>query len=460
MKQILIFLILGTFFTSCGIFKSAPERPTHRAEKERTTPRPKEPVEEREVEIIIPPIEEDEKTDTLGSTPADEVLSFPRKDQYSFELILPLVAMDNGGLITIPEEEESEYDLSGYSEDNETLLPFNQHFINYMSGFLMALQKLDGELPQFSYKINVRSSGDFDSLLVNEKDWSLSGNPDIIIGGVSSAGVEQLSSLSAQNNLFYISPWITHQPFSDNPLMMQLTPGMEEYCRYIVDFLVENSQSPAFTVMTSKSFDNRLNYFEDEVNELDSALMLQTFIVDAFRSDSEPIDLPEWFSKDKPNDIVIAMDRDESFLYDALSYLQKWKDYEFNIYGFSSWKNYDLLHEFFDEGNIYLISHSHRRSNDSSYFSFESDYYDRFSSLPSEWAIKGYDHGMFIGLGVSTFGLDFYAFLDQTPYHGLQLFFDFPTTADEHIEGLSPLHTNQGVQLLEYRDKMFVPVKD
>lgn len=460
MKQILILLVLAGLVTSCGIFKSTPERPPRNVEKEKEKTQPKVPEEEREEEVEDPEEAEETSKDTVSLVPSDEESSFQRKEQYSIELILPLVAMDAGGLITIPEEDKSEYDLSGYSEDNEILLPFNQHFINYLSGFLLGLQKLDGEISEFSYKITVRSSGDFDSLLVNQGDWSLSGNPDFIIGGVSSTGVEQLSSLSAQNNLFYISPWVTHQPFSENPLMMQLTPGMEEYCRYIVDFLVDEEKARSFTVLTTSQYENRLEYFEDEVERQDSGLILQSFITDEFRESGKRIDLPDWISGDEPNDIVIAMDRDESFIYDALSYLQTWKDYDFNIYGFSSWKNYDLLHEFFVDGNIHLISHSHRPANDSTYLSFESDYYDRFSTLPSSWSIKGYDHAMFIGLGIATFGLDFYAYLDKTPYYGLQLFFDFPTPNDEHIEGLPPLHTNQGVQLLEYEDHKFVPVKD
>ncbi len=446
------------FFSACGIFSSAPERP------HRPKPKPKKPkVEEKKPEI---PAEDDTKPDgkvddvnqrldSLSNLPDEDIPEFRKKDMYSLQLILPLVPMDEGGLI----QEKDNGDQSEQEEETEMLLPFNEHFIDYLSGFKLAMQNARKTYPEFNYRLHVKSSGDFDALITEPNSWTLSPEPDIILGGIRPESVDQLTSLSAQHNIYYISPWITSTPFSENPLFLQLTPGLNEYCNLIAEHVARDSSAPILTLVTSPEFSGRLKIFTDYLDENHPFFPYQTWVIDDFQKENkEPVALPNWMETDAPQALVLAMDRDESYLFDALSYFSNHSDWQGDIYGFSSWRNYPLLHEFFENGNIHLVSHTLPFHTDSAYQQFEDAYFDAYAGLPTSWAAKGYDHGMFIATGLTYFGLDFYAYLDQISYEGIQLLYKFPSQQDEHIEGLPLLPLkNQGVKLLHYEEHIFRP---
>ncbi len=446
------------FFSACGIFNSAPERP-QRTKPSREYPRVEEKKTEtpEEEDLTVEDESEDPAPllDSITTTLDEDTSQYRKKDKYSLQLILPLVPRNEGGLI---QEKESDGEAKNEVE-NEKLLPFNVHFIDYLSGFRLAMQKAKENFPDFNYKLHVKSSGDLDALISDSMSWVLSPEPDVIIGGIRPESVDQLTSLSAKHNIYYISPWINSTPYSDNPLFLQLTPGLEEYCHFIADHVSRDSSAPILTLISSPEFSERLKIFTDYLDREYPFFTYQTWIVDDyFEEDKEAVELPDWMQVDAPQAVVLAMDRNESYLYDALSYLSENQDLQMDIYGFSSWRNFPLLYEFFENGNIHLVSHTIPFHTDSTYLQFEETYFDAYAGLPSSWAVKGYDHGMFIASGLSQFGLDFYAYLDQVSYEGVQLFFKFPPQLDEHIEGipLLPLK-NHGVKLLNYEDHIFRP---
>lgn len=449
------------FFSACGIFSSAPER-SHRPKP----PREKPAIEKKKTET---PVEEDltveegpEDTepilDSLTTFTKEDTLEYRKKDRYSLQLVLPLVPRDEGGLI---QEKENDGEAQN-EEENEKLLPFNVHFIDYLSGFRLAMQKARENYPDFNYRLHVKSSGDLDALITDSMSWALSPEPDVIVGGIRPESVDQLTSLSARQNIYYISPWINSTPYSDNPLFLQLTPGLEEYCHSIVDHITQDSSAPVLTLTTSPEFSERLKIFTDYLDREYPFFPYQTWIVDDFyEDDKDPVELPVWMQADAPQAVVLAMDKNESYLYDALSYLSDNQNWQVDIYGFSSWRNFPLLYEFFENGNIHLVSHTLPFHTDSTYLQFEETYFEAYAGLPSSWAVKGYDHGMFIASGLAHFGLDFYGYLDQISYEGVQLFFKFPSQMDEHIEGLPLLPLkNHGVKLLNYENHIFRPVNE
>jgi len=452
------YLLLGSFFfiASCGIFTSAPERssrPRPNEEKPSKVEKKKEDEPEKvkksefdKKEVYIP-------ADTSLMTRNEDKPDFRKKNIYSLHILLPLVPIDEGGMI----EENETRKSSSHSAVEEKLLPFNVHFIDYLSGFTLSLQEARQRNSSFNYRLNVKASGDMDAHITASAFDTISPKPDVILGGIQAASVDALTSLSARENIYYISPWITSTPTSDNPLFLQLTPGLNEYCHFLADQVTKDSIQPQLTILTAPAFADRLDIFTEYFEQNHSDFSFHTWIVDTFKVENKQlVDPPFWMDTDAPQSVIIAMDRDESFLYDALSYFSELESWEGKIYGFSSWRNFPLLYEFFEKGDIRLISHTLPFRKDSSYMHFEEKYFEKYATLPSSWAAKGYDHGLFIAEGLTHYGLDFYAHLDQIPYQGVQLFFKFPAQQDETIEGLPLLPLkNQGVQLLKYEDHNF-----
>jgi hypothetical protein len=457
MRSLLI--VFGcTLLVACGIFKSAPERP-HRPSPSADKPRKiiDHPKEEKERENA----EKDSSTHMLDSVLTGSDLDTPqfrKKDQYTLQLILPLVPFDEGGLIEKTESNQTQEDRS--DDPTDKILPFNLHFIEYVSGFSLAMDEARKLFPTFNYRLHLKSSGDFDAKLTGSEKWSLSPKPDVVLGGIRPESIDRLTSLSAEHGFYYISPWITSKPFSENPLFLQLTPGLEEYCLYMADQVARDSGQSKLTLVTSPEFEDRLRifttYFETQYPSLD----YQPFVIDRFKAEDKTyIQLPERMRSDSTHIVILAMDRNESYLYEALSFFANAEEWQGSIFGFSSWKNYPLLYEFFEKGNVYLVSHTSAVHHDSTFLAFEKMYYDSYRDLPSSWAVKGYDHGMFIAEGLVRYGLDFYGYLDEISYQGVDLFFKFPSQQDEQLEGLPMLPiTNEGVKLLHYKDYIFQAV--
>ncbi|NBC24627.1 MAG: hypothetical protein GVX78_03320, partial [Bacteroidetes bacterium] len=207
------FFISLFFLSACGIFRSAPERPSRppvQPKKEKKVVKSDEKSATKKEESKKNKKEED-PIDSLNLE-TDTTADFRLKEQYTIELILPLVPLEEGGLISQSEENARK------SEDSkEKLLPFNQYFIEYLSGFTLALEEGKENFSGFNYKLHVSNSGDFDSLLDETSEWASKFDPDLILGGIKPSSVDVLTSLSSKENIYYISPWITSSPYSENP---------------------------------------------------------------------------------------------------------------------------------------------------------------------------------------------------------------------------------------------------
>ena len=401
--------------------------------------------------------EEEEKKkeeDTIDSLNIETDIEpdFRLKEQYTIELILPLVPLEEGGLIS-----QSEENARNSEDSKEKLLPFNQYFIEYLSGFSLALEEGKENFSDFNYKLHVSNSGDFDARLDGASEWSSQFDPDLILGGIKPSSVDVLTSLSSKENTYYISPWITSSPYSENPLFMQLTPGLPEYLYFLADHVATDSVFPTVTILTHPDQRDRVELFSEYFQKEYPDTPYFSWIVDDFFDDrKKPVELPSWMKPQTPQAVILAMDRDESFLFDAISYLSNHEDWKGEIYGFSAWQNIPLLREFFEKGNIHLVSHTAPIRKDSTFIRFEENYFEKYQTLPSSWSIKGYDHATFIACGLSTYGLDFYGYLDQIGIDGIQHFFNFSDQEGEQLEGIQMLPlVNNGIELLYYRDHLF-----
>jgi|GEM_PF-856408 len=452
----LVSVLILVLFSACGIFNSTPERSRPSSPRSPQKPKTEKKTKEKKVEKPfekLDSVSSENQVDTVVGRDEEPDPEFRKKDVYTIQLILPLVPLDEGGLI---EEIETKTNRE-FEERKEKLLPFNVHFLEYFSGFQLAMETSVERFSDFNYRLHIKSSGDFDALLEQSYEWSLDPKPDVILGGIKPASVNHLTSISSQHNVYYISPWITNSPFSNNPLFLQLTPGLEQYCHFMAEEVANDSTISSVTLLTSSGFADRLEIFTSFFDTIYPDLDYQSWVVDRFEDeDNEPLLIPDRMVLDTTHKLILAMDRDESYLYEALSYFSNQEEWKGEIYGFSSWRNFPLLFEYFENGNIHLVSHTSPVQQDSLFKQFEKSYFDRFSTLPSSWVKKGYDHGMFVAEGLALYGLDFYAYLDEIDYQGIELFFKFPPQSDEQMEGLPMLPLiNEGVEMLHYRDHIF-----
>lgn len=447
MKYTLSGLVIIILLSACGIFKSSPERPEKRPPSKVEEKAPEK--EEKEEAELIPAPEDTVvfKEDTVVSEVVEEEV-LRLKDQYNIRILLPLLP-----LAEKTAEEEN--------EDKEVKMSsWNASFMEYLAGFKLGLKNYLDSNPDFSYRLSVISSEDMDRA-INEKDSMQLEGVDVLLGGVTQTSLNKISDWAVEKDKVFISPWVPFSPISQNHHYIQLSPNLQQHCNTLSEHLMGIYDLKDIFIVVSSENADRVDCFNKYFSRHNVETSFQTIELE---SDFELEDielLSETFSKEDTNIIVVPESSNKAFIHSLISKLSVLKDMNFIIVGLQGWLKYDLLHNYFEK-MPFVISVDQFIGEDSlEYLKFEELYFQYYHDLPTDWSVKGYDHGIFTAAGLHKFGLDLPLNLSNIHIKGIGTDFSFdPFKIEQSSQDSLYDNVNNAVQIIKYKQHEFHKVRE
>ena len=349
-----------------------------------------------------------------------------------------ILANDESITKEIPKELKNLYKItllipfeSSRYEPNEFLSKESSgnRFANYYNGVRLALEKLEAEGANFTVKVMDSESVDFSTKLK-----SLS-NQDVIIGPYNRDQLKETAAFCRKNEIVNVSPWQASSKIaSDNPFHIQLRPNQTAYYdAMITHALRKYSGDQIFMIGRETSRDKgRINYFQETataiLNDKSTEKPLNEYFVNVDSLINDAITYDSIFVEEKTNVFLFPQwsSDDESFLYSCLRKLAIEKgNNEFVVYGMPILIDSDKINfDYFLNLDIHCTRAKWVDKSDPKVADFRRYYFERFSALPEDDALDGYDMMMFIGSNLAREGKNFQYRLDRDQSDYLQTSFD------------------------------------
>lgn len=378
----MLWMALFLVSTGCGIFTHAQTKPDET--KPNTT---QEPVSEPDVAVVTPDTTKKINKDSVGKLIIEKKKTWAKKQSYAVCMVLPF-STDASELEKLLAEEN----ITGYQ-------PLAA--LEFYEGALMALDTLD------SLQVNLDIQ-----VFNNYKDSSLTAalfskpeirKADVVIGPIFNEGLKAAAVVAEEEELFVVSPLSPMHQFTDsNRYFMMANPPavsqMEEMLHYAQDSF------PAANIICVYRLDKPIEVklaqeFKDAFDKANAGRM-QLHETYAFSGISEAL-------QTEGNFVFIAS-FDELYTNGLIRDLSKIsRNTPLTLMGLPhvlsfesvSIDYYENLH--FTYPASYYIDRLSPRVRD-----FENAFADKYETRPSEYAARGYDLMLYIGMMLQTYGPD------------------------------------------------------
>jgi len=323
------------------------------------------------------------------------------------------------------------------------LLPFNadnptseisMQMAEYYSGILLAL---DTVLQQgFTMELFVYDIGDETNVsgtrrLLLEKNEELR-KTNLIIGGYSTEQIKLIAAFAKQNEIKYVIPFFSTEEFvQDNAFVLQVNipsnflnahaanAGANLFGKYHIIFLDTKDTLPQTEFIRE---------FKQELK--DRYISFSEAVYDALTFNENMLSL---LSVSKPNLIIPVSQSKDAFLKikPVLRLIAETQpELNLTLYGYPRWLSYmENFLEDFHALNTYIYSRFYVDNLHPDVKSFYDKYKSWFNRSPMQtypqWAILGYDTGMYFFNALHFYGIHFEEKLSEMYYNNLQTGFNF-----------------------------------
>ena len=333
------------------------------------------------------------------------------KDSYNISLLIPF--------------ESSRYDPNQFLAKESS----ENRFANYYNGVKLALDKLRSEGANFNVKVIDSEAGDFTSKLKSLD------NQDVIIGPYNRDRLKETAAFCRKNEIVNISPWQASSKIAtDNPFHVQLRPNQTSYYNAMLNHALKKyTADQIFMIGRETSRDKgRINHFQNTakaiLNHKSSSKPLNEYFVNVDSLINDATTYDSIFVENKTNVFLFPQwsSDDESFLYSCLRKLAIEKgSNDFVVYGMPILIDSDkITFDFFQNLDIHCTRAKWVDKSDPVVEDFRRFYFERFSALPEDDALDGYDMMMFIGSNLAKEGKNFQYRLDKDRNDYLQTSYD------------------------------------
>ena len=440
-NSLLILLILmGFSLASCGIFSSGSiDKPKERPTK--VTPKDTD-IENAKVDTIRWKDDRDSKIVIKD----DEDIDTPtKKSTYEVAVLFPFNARRNTGW-------EDKSDVKA------------KEMINFYGGLKLGLEKLAGQ----GYNINLNtydsqsSSRKIDDLIARNELSKM----DVIIGPRSKSDVIKMAEYTRKNQITLISPWYKGETTADgNKYFIQSGATLAAHCEAITQHISDEGEIDNILLIGRSRERDRFEFFQSAYKNITGGVnTIPELLVDADENDLADFKLTEYLNTQSKTIVILPYYRNQSFIYTILRKLYNDKGHrEVIVYGFSQWKDFDILFPYFEALNVRLSSNGYVDTNKGQVKDFNQKYFDLYHDIPTDDAYKGYDLMLYLGTMLGKYGtpLQFENNVDlrNLLYTNFEITPAFPEGygLDSHREKIQ-LFENKYVQILGYIDHAFVPI--
>ncbi|RKR85420.1 ABC-type branched-subunit amino acid transport system substrate-binding protein [Mucilaginibacter gracilis] len=322
--------------------------------------------------------------------------------------------------------------------------------VGYYQGFKLALDSLTAQ--GYNFKLQV-----FDSNGDDSQAHSLAGNTklrtsDLIVGPVFPEGIKAFSTAMHGINKPLISPLSPAAPaeFKNNNLVT-IEPPLEYHAWRIARYIKERLRPvKVFVLKSGYSDENKyILPFKKAIDSL-SRKRIQVVYLTVTKGNLSAI-IPQLSTS--AQNIFIVPATDQTFLAVTLAALDKLnKTYPVTVFGHPNWyKSSFLQATLLQRLKTYITVSDKVDYNDDETKQFIKAYRDAYHLEPSDYAIKGFDDGYYLGTLLST---DTEAFkkLDKLNYLGLHNQFSFIKTGNAGW-------VNTHVSIYQYQNFELKPVE-
>ena len=262
---------------------------------------------------------------------------------------------------------------------------------NFYEGFLLALDSFKtNETPIFIKVYDTKRDSLTFAKILNKKEVL---NADLIIGPVLKEGNELMVEYCKKYKKYHVSPFLTLTKSTiNNPYLISVYPDLNYYADYILEDIKVNTQQSAIVYVASGKESND-KIVSARVTALKSKFPLLTVKQIEINKIS---DISKTYDPQKNNFFILASENE----YAVGSALKKLSDTlsftNVKVYGFRKWLD-------FKTPNIHLLEKLNVKIISPFYFDYYADankkfiaaYRDKFFTDPEEYAVAGFEQGLF-----------------------------------------------------------------
>ena len=322
--------------------------------------------------------------------------------------------------------------------------------VDFYEGFKLALDSLTGSGQ--SFKLTVLDTKDEQTQAQN-----LTLNPavrksDLIVGPVFPAGVQAFSARISSLHKPVVSPLSAASPATyNNPSLITLTPPLEFHAMRVAQYIQENINPKTVYILRS-GFSEENKYILPFKKTLDSLSKKRIKIVDVTITKGDFTALLPTLSKTSENVFVVPSTQ-RSFLKVTLDALDKLSDtYPIQLFGHPNWNKATYLKpETLEKMHTFITSAYQINYKSPEMVAFIKSFHKTYHTEPTEYAINGFDTGLYFGKILSDPSADF-NHLQNRPFDALHNRFEF-------VQKKGYGWINSYVELLQYQDYSLKPVK-
>jgi ABC-type branched-subunit amino acid transport system substrate-binding protein len=322
--------------------------------------------------------------------------------------------------------------------------------VDYYQGFKLALDSLTGK--GYNFKLQV-----YDSKSDASQAHSLANNPkvrnsDLIVGPVFPESIKAFMASMYGMNKPVISPLSPAQPaeFKNNNLIT-VEPPLEYHAWRVAQYIHERVKPvKVFVLRSGYSEENKfITPFKKAIDSV-SHKHIQVVYLTVVKGDLSAI-IPQL--NNKVQNVFIVPATDQAFLTVCLAALDKLSQaYPVTLFGHPNWAKFSYL-----QASVLQRLKTHITASDK--IDYKADDTNQFIKAyraayhlePTDYAIKGFDEGYYLGTLLST-DADAFKKLDKLTYQGLHNQFNFIKTSNSGW-------VNTHVSIYQYQNFELKPVE-
>jgi hypothetical protein len=262
---------------------------------------------------------------------------------------------------------------------------------NYYEGFLLALDSFKtNEKPIFIKVYDTKRDSLSFAKIINKKEVL---NADLIIGPVLKEGNELMVDYCKKNKRYHVSPFLTLTKSTiNNPYLISVYPDLNYYADFILED-IEKSKKESVNIFVAFGKESNDKIISSRISALKTKYPQFVFKQIEISKISE-------FSKNynslKTNFFILASEN-EFAVGSALKNLSDTTRFtNVQVYGFRKWLEFKAPNiTLLEKLNVKIISPHFFDYYAASNKSFIGAYRERFHTDPEEYAIAGFEQGLF-----------------------------------------------------------------
>jgi hypothetical protein len=322
--------------------------------------------------------------------------------------------------------------------------------VDFYEGFKLALDSLSSSGQ--NYKLTVFDTRDEVSQAQTLASNAAIRNSDLIVGPVFPAGVQAFAGRISNLHKPVISPLSAASPAGyNNESLITLTPPLEFHAMRVASYIQESIRPKVVYILRS-GFSEENKYILPFKRSMDSLSHKRIKIIDVTISKGDFTTLMPKLSKTSENIFVIPS-TDRSFLRVTLQAMDVLADtYPIQLFGHPNWSKATYLRpEVLEKMHTCITSAYQVNYKSAEMISFIKDFRRTYHTEPGEYAIKGFDTGLYFAKLAADPAFDF-KYLKDAPFDALHNKFEF-------VQKKGYGWINTYVSLLQYEDYTLKPIK-